>query len=840
MSKKPANIEDVLRLANAMGYATLPLLIEEKIPAYKWKRVHQQGRPFTAAELRGQWTEKDGKLNPGIATGQPSKVVVVDADNQEGIDYVLKHLPPAEVKTLTRHGAHFHYPMNENGPDVRNGADVLGSKARFVYEAREELDLDLTVHQSRDQSPEELAQEKERAEDAWRQALAKKTMGPLIDIRGTGGQVVAPGAIHPSGFRYKAEGQWTRETLEKTDVYDPAWFAGKKGQRPGTKVADLKTRRAAKELEKARDVTEEVKLKRSAAWLDCVDPAISGAGGHNRTFYAACRLIQGFCVDTDTAFQMLREIYNPKCVPPWSDEELAHKAVDAAQHIGQNYGFMLVEGDSRKKVIVNEECVYDFGEDMPGPEGTEDELVTDGNSARVVEIKPAADLDAYWTQRWARFGVNYQDLIDNDVTWNWRPGKGGTRVLHDIHTNIEAVLRYSRNFGYDVRFNALTKMIELRDTGRELAEGEILDAKAELVGLWNKEIPKGLVRDCLVRMARKNAYEPVQEWLATLPPWDGVKRLETVPTRVLGAKPDTVIGVMFRHFMTSLIARIKDPGCKVDTMLFLVSKKQGAGKSKFFRLLIDGDLKGRKWFTDNPFSLKDKDGRMLIGTNVIIEWSEGEHAKSAKMIDTVKAFLSGQDDKFRPPYGEKMETFPRRCVFVGTSNDIELIHDSTGDRRFYIMETAEKIKLDDMIAEREQLFKEAEALYDRHSTAKAYTPDWHAGRWWFEGIEDDARHELMRQFRSRSAWHEDIENWVEERAIAGKPMFTVDDVIEGALRVTRDKKSRRVADEVRSTLRNINCTLRGQMRVDGRKARYWQAPTADQVAVPDDDLDDIM
>jgi predicted P-loop ATPase len=289
---------------------------------------------------------------------------------------------------------------------------------------------------------------------------------------------------------------------------------------------------------------------------------------------------------------------------------------------------------------------------------------------------------------------------------------------------------------------------------------------------------------------------------------------------------------MFRHFLVGMVARIFDPGVKVDTMLFLVSKKQGTYKSSFFRYLIDGHMHGNQWFSDSYFDLKSKDGKLLIGTSILVEWSEGEHAKSAKAIDSVKAFLSQQDDDFRLPYGERIVKRPRRCVFCGTSNDEELLHDASGSRRFYIIKTG-TIDMQRLEAWRSLLFAEAYAIYRQHLAAARFSPDWQATRWWFMGDEDEARAHAVAEFRSRSVWFDDIEIWVRKR---GDRPFTIGEVIEEGLTMARDKKTKATEREATSVLLQLGCQRLGPTRVDGRSGRFWTRAPAD----PEPNLDAVL
>jgi hypothetical protein len=71
-------------------------------------------------------------------------------------------------------------------------------------------------------------------------------------------------------------------------------------------------------------------IERARRYLSRMDGSISGAGGHNAAFAAACAMVKGFDLPEAVAMGLLREEFNPKCSPPWSDRELLHKVRQAA------------------------------------------------------------------------------------------------------------------------------------------------------------------------------------------------------------------------------------------------------------------------------------------------------------------------------------------------------------------------------------------------------------------------------------------------------------------------------------------------------------------------------
>lgn len=76
-------------------------------------------------------------------------------------------------------------------------------------------------------------------------------------------------------------------------------------------------------------------------WIQAYPPAISGQRGSPHTFGAACCLIKGFGLTRDEAMTLLLT-WNIRCVPPWTEEDLLHKIIDAeTSHDFQSRGYML-------------------------------------------------------------------------------------------------------------------------------------------------------------------------------------------------------------------------------------------------------------------------------------------------------------------------------------------------------------------------------------------------------------------------------------------------------------------------------------------------------------------
>jgi len=66
-------------------------------------------------------------------------------------------------------------------------------------------------------------------------------------------------------------------------------------------------------------------LERAAKYLATMDPAISGDNGSDRLYRAVAKMYCGFGLSPEDTKQLILELYNPRCVPQWSEAEIDHK-----------------------------------------------------------------------------------------------------------------------------------------------------------------------------------------------------------------------------------------------------------------------------------------------------------------------------------------------------------------------------------------------------------------------------------------------------------------------------------------------------------------------------------
>lgn len=181
------------------------------------------------------------------------------------------------------------------------------------------------------------------------------------------------------------------------------------------------------------------------------------------------------------------------------------------------------------------------------------------------------------------------------------------------------------------------------------------------------------VDDALSLEFEKKRFHPIVDYIKSVK-WDGTKRIDTLLMDYFGADDNPYTRAAIRKMLCAAVARVFEPGIKFDLALILVGD-QGTYKSTFIKKL------GQKWFSDTFMTVQGKESFEQLQGAWVIEIAELSGLKKAE-IETIKLYISKQEDSFRPAYGRTVETYKRQCVFFGTTNSRDFLRDPTGNRRF--------------------------------------------------------------------------------------------------------------------------------------------------------------
>jgi predicted P-loop ATPase len=263
-----------------------------------------------------------------------------------------------------------------------------------------------------------------------------------------------------------------------------------------------------------------------------------------------------------------------------------------------------------------------------------------------------------------------------------------------------------------------------------------------------------------------------------------------------------VIQTFGSKWMISAVARIYQPGCKVDHVLVLEGD-QGPGKSTALQIL------GGPYFTDDIAELGSKDSALSTIGAWIIEVSELAAMSRPEMART-KSFITRSTDRFRPPYGKRLIESPRQCVFAGTVNHAEYLRDETGGRRFWPA-LCGRIDLDALRRDRDQLWAEAVVRY------RSGEP------WWIEEPNLNAAATQEQEARyQRDPWEEPIAEW-----LVGKTSVSTTDVLQRALAKPKDQWSHTDQIRIGTILKRLKWHSKRPRSGSSRRRVYYPPPDLD-------------
>ena len=273
------------------------------------------------------------------------------------------------------------------------------------------------------------------------------------------------------------------------------------------------------------------------------------------------------------------------------------------------------------------------------------------------------------------------------------------------------------------------------------------------------------------------SYHPIRDYLSSLPEWDRTPRIETLLIDYLGAPDNRYVRAVTRKTLCAAVKRVLQPGIKFDTMLVL-NGPQGVGKSTLIAKL------GGEWFNDS-LSLndtKDKTAAEKLQGFWIMEIGELAGLRKAE-VETLRSFLSRQNDIYRASFGKRATPHLRQCVFFGTTNEESgYLRDTTGNRRFWPVKTPGTGYKHSWQLTREEIDQIwAEALYCVNSGEKIYLDsdlDALAQEEQREAMQTDEREGLVREYLDKLL----PEDW-ETMDLAERRGFLRGDAFTGGNRV---------------------------------------------------------
>ncbi|BAY21694.1 virulence-associated E family protein [Calothrix sp. NIES-2100] len=431
------------------------------------------------------------------------------------------------------------------------------------------------------------------------------------------------------------------------------------------------------------------------------------------------------------------------------------------------------------------------------------DLSATGSKVMII-VLPSLDLKGMDDFISAKGAEEFKKLIDDALTIEeWRKDLEEKRKSQEFEFEDEnkkskiyrAYKIIKQGWGESIRLNRLKKYIELEDSRLDL---DLL--KLYIALEFDIDISKEDAHSIVMAIAKANAYSPVVEYLDSLSsrfPNPDLSILDNLAFKYFGT-PDPLHNTYLKKALIASVARARQPGCKVDDSCILVGA-QGLMKSTFWKELFGSD-----WFTDELSDSNEKDELMKLHQFWGLEIPEVEHIYKRKDVGSMKKFMSSSVDAFRTPYDREIKEHPRSCVLVGTSNETELLHDPTGNRRFWIVPVSQAIPIDELIRDRDLIWAAANHLYQ-------------AGhQWWLTHAEAAQQSEANKNYQSSDPWEEIIIPFIQGK----EEGVTTHEILFTALGVETGRQDKLAERRVSSVMRQEGWEQRRKW-VNGRALRQW-------------------
>ena len=351
-----------------------------------------------------------------------------------------------------------------------------------------------------------------------------------------------------------------------------------------------------------------------------------------------------------------------------------------------------------------------------------------------------------------------EEFSDEDTDWQSRLELDRRGNIIDNIRNVGLITKYDENFK-SVVYNEFKDTLDVigplpwEQVKQGWNDTDFANAKVYFgtkYGIWSPAKFKDAI---LATASSERRYHPIKEYFETLT-WDGIPRVDTLLIDYFGADDTPYTRAVIRKTLVAAVARIYKPGTKFDSILVL-NGPQGVGKSTFFAIL------GKQWFSDSLSisDMKDKTASEKLINNWILEISEMSGIRKTE-VEVVKSFVSRQDDKFRQAYGVNVESHPRKCIIVGSTNsEGGFLRDVTGNRRFWPVHVPGTGKYhpweldctDQIWAEAIHLYNEGEDLFLKGKEAEE------AYKMQQDAMESDDREGIISEYLERLL----PENWAD-------------------------------------------------------------------------------
>lgn len=244
---------------------------------------------------------------------------------------------------------------------------------------------------------------------------------------------------------------------------------------------------------------------------------------------------------------------------------------------------------------------------------------------------------------------------------------------------IDAIAYLNKH--YEFRFNEITKWAESKTkSGYNRIEQRDFDNLIIELELNNCAVAKDKFGSLLGSKFISESYNPISDFINSLPRWDGIDRIPDFLSRItlLDESQRELFEWAFKKWFVAFVASVLDDAVINHTALVFVSYEHGLGKTTFFNNLIPPSL-----YTDfyhvGSWDPRNKDHIEYLGTKWLLNMDDLDILNKVE-LGLLKSAMTVPKVEVRRPYGRASIRLPRMASFCGSTNEKEFLSDSENRR----------------------------------------------------------------------------------------------------------------------------------------------------------------
>lgn len=237
---------------------------------------------------------------------------------------------------------------------------------------------------------------------------------------------------------------------------------------------------------------------------------------------------------------------------------------------------------------------------------------------------------------------------------------------------LTGVVQYKPLGAYDTDYRPVT---------RAVVNTMAIMAQREGIKIWARDM-KERVESTLIE-----TFNPVNEYINSLPQWDGRDRLSAFAARVPTDNPHWTefFSVWMRSMMAVWTGIDRNHG---NAIVPLLIGPQGCGKTSFTKIILPPDL--QEYYNDRIDFKNDNTMMLGLSSFALINIDEFD-SYSVRRQPLMKYLISKNEVTTVKAYGNTFSTTRRYASFIGTTNNPHPLTDITGSRRFVCANITGKI-----------------------------------------------------------------------------------------------------------------------------------------------------